>query len=793
VLEKLLDKAIAGTLPDAAKWILNTQLTFLEKPGTDTPRPIRVGDHLRRMIGKRVLIKFAGRIRELMLKFQQFGVAMPGGSEALIHARETVEQQAALGLLGPIVVIDSDLVNCFGMFEWPSTAEAVNTHLPELTPWLEWCTSEADNVRLPCGEWVTSDRGTGQGEPEGPLKAAVTIGHAAEHAKADLEKPGAWWWFVDDGQMFVYPTRVDETLRALDARLHAAGASRGSRALGHKIKSTVRAYIPENYAEECRGWDTEYVRDTCTVLSDSDPRSKVLGVVLGPGVVDQFGSVMEKVVGLHKDIEGIQDSAVEVVLKSECAGISKAVHILRAAGDLVSSSDLQKWDQAMKVSLGRSLNGEIEDHSWRQAAGGFDAGGLNWKSASDLALPAFLASRIAARPAVRTLFQSIETAGFGDGALCMLLEAYDVRTRAAESALAATLPEDLAQRIKDIAIEGAEDADRRWKKFVQAGDDEQEQGPQVAQTEDPLLRVAMAADLNEPGADRSRHLAGPLQRTLSAVTDEASQRVWQEDLRERGRHSDLRRLAELQDKDNQERSWLWAIQQGQEPTLAAHDYALAVRTMLGASLLIQPVLCNGCGKHLLDVQGKHALCCMGSETTIGHNRIRDTVAMGLAMADPGTITEPLGLVPSRPELRPADILSRAGREDGLVACDIGVASPEAGGAGLDCLEAMRSRKLAHYGDAVLEELRAQHIVYTPLILSCYGRRSRVLSELLRAAASRAARTRDGAHAAALLARWNKAIACEVWRRTAAMVRRCLPKPVVGVVDSQEASDDEGEG
>jgi hypothetical protein len=550
----------------------------------------------------------------------------------------------------------------------------------------------------------------------------------------------------------------------------------------------VRAYIPEVYAEECLGWDTEYVRDTCAVLSDSDPRSKVLGVVLGPGVVDQFSGVMEKVVGLHKDIEGIQDSAVEVVLKSECAGISKAVHILRAAGDLVSASDLQKWDQAMKVSLGRSLNGEIEDHSWRQAAGGFDAGGLNWKSASDLALPAFLASRIAARPAVKTLFQSIESAGLGEGSLDLLLGAYDARTQAAESALAATLPEDLAQRVKDIAKEGAVDAGRRWKLFVQTDNDEQETAPPRL---DPLLHAATAIDPDEPGADRSRHLAGPLQRTFSAVTDEASQRVWQEDLRERGRHHDLRRLAELQDKDNQERSWLWAIQQGQEPTLAAHDYALAVRSMLGATVLIQPVLCNGCGRHLLDVQGRHALCCMGSETTIGHNRIRDTVAMGLAMADPGTITEPLGLVPSRPELRPADILSRAGREDGLIACDIGVASPEAGGAGLDCLEAMRSRKLAHYGDAVLEELRAQHIVYVPLILSCYGRRSRVLSELLRAAASRAARTRDGAFAAALLAKWHRAIACEVWRRTAAMVRRCLPKPVVGSFDPAVADEDEG--
>ena len=89
---------------------------------------------------------------------------------------------------------------------------------------------------------------------------------------------------------------------------------------------------------------------------------------------------------------------------------------------------------------------------------------------------------------------------------------------------------------------------------------------------------------------------------------------------------------------------------------------------------------------------------------------------------------------------------------------------------------MSLRKLAWYGDAVLAELQGQGVTYTPLIASCYGRRSRVLSNLLRAAAMRAARTRDGATAAGLFRRWQRAIACELWRRAADMLRRCLPRP-----------------
>ena len=58
-----------------------------------------------------------------------------------------------------------------------------------------------------------------------------------------------------------------------------------------------------------------------------------------------------------------------------------------------------------------------------------------------------------------------------------------------------------------------------------------------------------------------------------------------------------------------------------------------------------------------------------------------------------TLTEPLGLLPSAQELRSAAILTKAGMTNGLVAGDVGVCSPEASGAGLDCVEAMNQHKL----------------------------------------------------------------------------------------------------
>ena len=167
------------------------------------------------------------------------------------------------------------------MFELPATLDAVEEHLPELEPWLKWCTIEPDHVRLPRGCWVTSDRGAGQGEPEGPLKAALTIGQAVRRARADLGSAGvlcpepgggkstmgSWWW--------------------------------RSKALGHKAKSSVKACIPEDEAEACCGWRTDYIDDKCEVISQEVAASKVLGVGPDSKLGVQFAEVVAKVVELH--------------------------------------------------------------------------------------------------------------------------------------------------------------------------------------------------------------------------------------------------------------------------------------------------------------------------------------------------------------------------------------------------------------------------------------------------------------------------------------------------------------
>ena len=108
-----------------------------------------------------------------------------------------------------------------------------------------------------------------------------------------------------------------------------------------------------------------------------------------------------------------------------------------------------------------------------------------------------------------------------------------------------------------------------------------------------------------------------------------------------------------------------------------------------------------------------------------------------AIGDPETVSEPLGFIPSRPMLCPADILTSAA-SGSLAALDVGVCSPGAAGAGLDCCSAMVRRKQQAY-EPFLGELRERGVRYQPWIWSCYGRAHVDALEALQGLARTAAR------------------------------------------------------
>ena len=144
---------------------------------------------------------------------------------------------------------------------------------------------------------------------------------------------------------------------------------------------------------------------------------------------------------------------------------------------------------------------------------------------------------------------------------------------------------------------------------------------------------------------------------------------------------------------------------------------------------------------------------------------------GATQCDPSAEAESVGLIPGT-DRRPADILTTA-LGNGMTAIDVGITSPDAQLAGIDCTETMYLKKMNYYRPhfAALEQ---QNIDHVPIIWSSYGRpHARTLSVLC-TLSKRISRRRGTACAAEVFKHLHASITIEIWRRAAHQVFSCWP-------------------
>ena len=225
-------------------------------------------------------------------------------------------------------------------------------------------------------------------------------------------------------------------------------------------------------------------------------------------------------------------------------------------------------------------------------------------------------------------------------------------------------------------------------------------------------------------------------------------------------------------------TWLWALAGPDGSEVRPREFCTAVRLRVGAALITSGQACACCGSPL-DARCLHALRCAPGESTRGHNWVAGSLADAAALSDPSAAVEPHGLIPSRPGLRPADLLTSAasGR---LTALDVSIVCPDSAGATDDPCVAAASRKVDKYRD-VLEEMRDEGIGYRPLVWSCWGRPSSDAAQAVRSIAAAASRRRGLGDPAQLERHLCGVIGAQIWRRAACMVLACLPEtPAVDV-------------
>ena len=151
-------------------------------------------------------------------------------------------------------------------------------------------------------------------------------------------------------------------------------------------------------------------------------------------------------------------------------------------------------------------------------------------------------------------------------------------------------------------------------------------------------------------------------------------------------------------------TWLWALSPHRGPVLDVPDHE-AIRLCLGIAGPTEPTPCRLCGKDAFDSNAAHALCCDKSNTR-GHHNVTRAIFDVAATCDPSTELEANNLIPGK-KLRPADILTGA-VGSGRHALDVGICSPDARGAGEDCIATMYKAKVDYY-EPYIEDLSRQSI------------------------------------------------------------------------------------
>ncbi|GKB04677.1 putative reverse transcriptase domain-containing protein [Tanacetum coccineum] len=175
------------------EYIGSAPLTPLVKPGGGI-RPIAVGTIWRRLVSK-VSATLIGHSLDGYLDGLQFGVGVPEGGEAIIHAINCLVEDRGddVGLSMLLV----DFQNAFNLVDRTIMLEEVRLRCPAISRWVEFCYSSP--ARLYYGEhFLWSCQGVQQGDPLGPLLFSLVL-HPLICKIRDSFNLCLHAWYLDDG------------------------------------------------------------------------------------------------------------------------------------------------------------------------------------------------------------------------------------------------------------------------------------------------------------------------------------------------------------------------------------------------------------------------------------------------------------------------------------------------------------------------------------------------------------------------------------------------------------------
>ena len=372
---------LADVTPDAVKPVFcGASLCALSKKGGGV-RPIAVGCTWRRLVAKAACRAVMSKVTG-MLSPTQIGFGIRRAAEAAAHAARIYVASLQPGQ----AFLKLDFVNAFNTISRDAILNYVATDLPEILNFVKLCYDQSSPLCF--GDYtLLSDEGAQQGDPLGPLLFCLTTKRLTRNISSELNL-----WYLDDGSV---GGDIDVLIRDFQTVRQQAAE------LGLIINEAKCELICD---------DSEVVKQfhevAPNVVNVRCENAMLLGAPIGNSAcvdavlmqkLDEFKRLQHRLKLLN-----VHDA---FYLIRNCFSLPKLLYTLRSA-PCFASTELVHYDTLIRQTLQQILNIQFGDETWQQSTLPVSLGGLGVRSATDLALPTFLASVTASADFISQLLPS---------------------------------------------------------------------------------------------------------------------------------------------------------------------------------------------------------------------------------------------------------------------------------------------------------------------------------------------------------------------------------------------------
>ena len=333
-------------------------------------RPIAVGNAIRRLFGKVTCMAIKDRAASLFDP-HQLGFGKARGAEGAVHATRrflTSDSDSDKREL----FLKLDFKNAFNSIRRDVMLAEVKQHFPEIFNLIH-AAYGGSSILLYRDEVLASEEGIQQGDPDGPFLFCLVVLPLLLKLKSHLNS-----WYLDDGTVGGTAADVLADYQYVEREGHRFGLHLNV----HKCELSILASSADHSILQQFGNTTRVDPSKLTLL----------GAPIGSEqAVDDC--LTSKAVGFSRMCQRLElmDAHDAIYLLRFCIAAPKLTYVLRCS-PCFRSPCLGNYDNILRDCAQRVLNVDLTDHAWLQATLPVRHGGLGIRTASDLALPAFLSS-----------------------------------------------------------------------------------------------------------------------------------------------------------------------------------------------------------------------------------------------------------------------------------------------------------------------------------------------------------------------------------------------------------------